>query len=252
MTRQPWRCLSAASTGRKSRRDTPSRTIPSHSATRWSIKLEASSKSLMRISLWHWSTGCRQPAESGSGLIGSADRNDPIAQRNTLEHQAGGEQQKLDEDFLVALEHGMPPAGGIGIGIDRLCMMLLGQESIRDVILFPQLKSRIFQGTPAEFELFVEHLFKEQGYKPVVSAGAAASKGYDMLMRSGDSLVAIECKQRRGPVEAHQIQRFVGAVREAKANRGIFVTLGTFSTGAEEATAAQSEIPIQLIDSEAD
>jgi len=73
---------------------------------------------------------------------GYTEQNDPVAQRTTLEHQAGGEQQKLDEDFLVALEHGMPPAGGIGIGIDRLCMMLLGQESIRDVILFPQLKPK--------------------------------------------------------------------------------------------------------------
>jgi lysyl-tRNA synthetase class 2 len=73
---------------------------------------------------------------------GYTEQNDPIAQRATLEHQAGGEPQKLDEDFLVALEHGMPPAGGIGIGIDRLCMMLLGQESIRDVILFPQLKPK--------------------------------------------------------------------------------------------------------------
>lgn len=73
---------------------------------------------------------------------GYTEQNDPIAQRATLEHQAGGERQKLDEDFLVALEHGMPPAGGIGIGIDRLCMMLLGQESIRDVILFPQMKPK--------------------------------------------------------------------------------------------------------------
>ncbi len=73
---------------------------------------------------------------------GYTEQNDPIEQRERLEHQAGGEQQKLDEDFLVALEHGMPPAGGIGIGIDRLCMMLLGQDSIRDVILFPQLKPR--------------------------------------------------------------------------------------------------------------
>jgi lysyl-tRNA synthetase class 2 len=70
------------------------------------------------------------------------EQNDPIEQRERLEHQAGGERQKLDEDFLTALEHGMPPTGGMGIGIDRLCMMLLGQESIRDVILFPQLKPK--------------------------------------------------------------------------------------------------------------
>jgi lysyl-tRNA synthetase class 2 len=73
---------------------------------------------------------------------GYTEQNDPIEQRERLEHQAGGEQQKLDEDFLTALEHGMPPAGGIGLGIDRLCMMLLGQESIRDVILFPQLRPK--------------------------------------------------------------------------------------------------------------
>ena len=70
------------------------------------------------------------------------EQNDPLEQRERLEHQAGGEQQKLDEDFLISLEHGMPPAGGMGMGIDRLCMMLLGQESIRDVILFPQLKPK--------------------------------------------------------------------------------------------------------------
>jgi lysyl-tRNA synthetase, class II len=70
------------------------------------------------------------------------EQNDPIEQRERLEHQAGGERQKLDEDFLIALEHGMPPAGGMGLGIDRLCMMLLGQENIRDVILFPQLKPK--------------------------------------------------------------------------------------------------------------
>ena len=78
------------------------------------------------------------------------EQNDPVQQRESLEQQAGGEQQKLDEDFLVALEHGMPPAGGMGMGIDRLCMMLLGQESIRDVLLFPQMKPKQKQGLTSE------------------------------------------------------------------------------------------------------
>lgn len=71
-----------------------------------------------------------------------SEQNDPIEQRRRLEEQVGQERHRLDEDFLIALEHGMPPAGGMGVGIDRLCMMLLGQPSIRDVILFPQLRPK--------------------------------------------------------------------------------------------------------------
>ena len=73
---------------------------------------------------------------------GYSELNDPTVQRQRLLEQAGEETQKLDEDFLLALEHGMPPAGGFGLGIDRLVMLLTGAESIRDVILFPQLKPK--------------------------------------------------------------------------------------------------------------
>jgi lysyl-tRNA synthetase class 2 len=69
--------------------------------------------------------------------------NDPLAQRERLGAQAGEETEKMDEDFLTALEHGMPPAGGMGVGIDRLVMIMSGAEAIRDVILFPQLRPRI-------------------------------------------------------------------------------------------------------------
>ena len=70
------------------------------------------------------------------------EMNDPIEQRKRLESQAGDEIENVDEDFLTALEHGMPPAGGMGVGIDRLVMILSGVDAIRDVILFPQLKPR--------------------------------------------------------------------------------------------------------------
>jgi len=73
---------------------------------------------------------------------GYSELNDPDIQRARLEQQSGGETQKLDDEFLQALEYGMPPAGGIGIGIDRLVMMLTGAESIRDVIFFPHMRPR--------------------------------------------------------------------------------------------------------------
>lgn len=73
---------------------------------------------------------------------GYSELNDPDTQRRRLHEQSGGEAQEIDEDFVEALEHGMPPAGGIGIGIDRLIMLLTGAPTIRDVVLFPQLKRK--------------------------------------------------------------------------------------------------------------
>ena len=74
--------------------------------------------------------------------------NDPIDQRERFENQlkeknlGNDEANDMDEDYVEALEYGMPPAGGLGIGIDRLVMMITGSENIREVILFPHMKNK--------------------------------------------------------------------------------------------------------------
>jgi lysyl-tRNA synthetase class 2 len=75
-----------------------------------------------------------------------SELNDPIDQRERFQEQLSlsekgdNEAMFIDQDFLRALEYGMPPASGLGVGIDRLAMIMTGQQSIQDVLFFPQMK----------------------------------------------------------------------------------------------------------------
>lgn len=83
-----------------------------------------------------------------------SELNDPIDQRERFEDQlklgARGDDEAMfiDQDFLRALEYGMPPTSGVGIGVDRLVMMLTNQRSIQEVLFFPQMRPEVFRSGP--------------------------------------------------------------------------------------------------------
>jgi lysyl-tRNA synthetase class 2 len=82
----------------------------------------------------------KEIANAYSELNDPIDQRDRFAEQTKLMERGDNEAMFIDHDFLRALEYGMPPTSGIGIGIDRLCMLLLNQPSIQDVLLFPMMR----------------------------------------------------------------------------------------------------------------
>lgn len=105
-----------------------------------------------------------------------SELNDPIDQRQRFESQlelgkrGDDEAMVLDEDFLRSLEFGMPPTAGLGIGIDRLCMIMANQQSIQDVLFFPQMKPEA-QPDHASKEEYLEKGIPEEWIAPLQKAG---------------------------------------------------------------------------------
>ncbi|MDZ4763472.1 MAG: lysine--tRNA ligase [Chloroflexota bacterium] len=83
---------------------------------------------------------------------GYTELNDPVLQRQFMTDESGAEAHPIDEDFIQALEYGMPPAGGLGLGLDRMVMLLTNQSKIRDVLLFPTMKPRAASDVEADDE----------------------------------------------------------------------------------------------------
>ena len=119
-----------------------------------------------------------------------SELNDPDDQRQRFEEQLSlgergdDEAMFIDQDFLRALEYGMPPTSGIGIGIDRLVMMLTNQTSIQEVLLFPQMRPEVFESGPDMAGLQAMGI-SEAWVDHVIAAGYESTAAFEGLKPSG-------------------------------------------------------------------
>ena len=122
-----------------------------------------------------------------------SELNDPIDQRERFEHQlklaAKGDDEAtefIDHDFLRALEYGMPPTSGMGIGMDRLVMFLTNNQSIQEVLFFPQMKPEIKQLDLSDNEKVIFDILKKENTMNLIdlkSQSGLSNKGWDKGMK---------------------------------------------------------------------
>jgi lysyl-tRNA synthetase class 2 len=138
-----------------------------------------------------------------------SELNDPIDQRERFEEQVklmergDDEAMFIDQDFLRALEYGMPPTAGIGIGIDRLAMIMTNSHSIQDVLFFPQMrpeviKKAVIQLKPEEIKILDE--VKKQASASIASISESLGISKNQLQKMLNSLEEKNLVKRDGPV----------------------------------------------------
>ena len=158
-----------------------------------------------------------------------SEMNDPLLQRQVFEEQAEqgrsqGEHHPIDEDFLEAMSYGMPPAGGVGLGIDRLVMLLTDLATIRDVIFFPQMKPEHIKdktGKEKETKMAVAVLNKSAKMERWQEMNAIAHLNAAFAARIGKELFYADSMETKDGKEIKfNIQQAI-MIKEAKTNSDI-------------------------------